>query len=1095
MAVLLRDVIGIPVRAGAEDYVLRLTEGVGHDHVAATMRDYVVTPALAEAFDQALDLVEEAVRSSISRGAFLTGSFGSGKSHFMAVLHALLGNEPIARAEPLLQPAIARHDPVLQDKKVLRLAFHLLGAKSLEDALFGGYLRQLRELHPGAPLPAVHISDGILADAENLRRDLRDDRFFSRLNGDSADDKWAALLGSGAWTLESYESARAASPESENRQQLVTALARTFFQAFTQQAGYVDLDTGLTAISRHAAGLGYNAIVLFLDELVLWLAFSVQDKSFFSRESQKITKLVESGGGNRPIPLVSFIARQMDLRRWFADSGASGAEQDALDRAFRHQEGRFSTIVLGDDNLPYVAHKRLLAPKDAAAGEELKAAFDRLDRRGDVWDVLLDGVNTDRQHKGADEAAFRLTYPFSPALMSTLRSLASVMQRERTALKVMQQMLVDRRDVLTVDDVVPVGDCFPYVVDGRQPLDPQVANLFKSATTLYREKLLPQLRAKHGLSVQEAGADPSTLPRGFRSDDRLAKTLLLSAVAPNVPALKELTPARLASLNHGSIISPLAGAEAGVVLAAVRDWQSQIPEIRITGDARNPVIRVQLADVDYESVIGRAKGEDNVGRRRELIKELVRESFDLDDVAQDVFGATAHTEIWRGSKRTIDVVFGNVRDASWLSEDHFRNRPGTWRFVLDFPFDEPGHSTAEDFDRLETLHAGGLRGQTVVWLPRFLSDERQRELGRLVILDWLLGSDERWRKNADHLSEVDRGVAHSILESQRAALRDRLRFTIQQSYGAAAPTPGTLVDDETHDRILVSLDDSFSPAAPVGANLAAALSNLVDQAFSATYPGHPLFEPADHEVAVRELTAVQEVIERAAADPDGRVQMEPAHRGAIRRVANALSVGSAGETHFLFGDDKFAFWGRELEQAGARAGVAPDEQVTVGQLRSWIGAITPAMGLRDEVADLVVVGWAALRQRAWYHHGTAIPAPKPGSLRAEMELRPEPTPPADEWRVAIGRAERIFGVTANPYLTPAAVAEFTERVRGTARELSNAAASLPRALEDAYTTAGLSTVGEKGRLATARDAADLTDRLSRGSDRLATVAVLAEPRP
>src|SRR6516165_7550624 len=148
MSTLLRDVIDIPERTGAEDYVLRLTEGVGHDRVAATMRDYVVTPQLADAFDKALALVGEAVRSNISRGAFLTGSFGSGKSHFMAVLHALLGNEPAARAVPQLQPVVAAHDPVLQGKKVLRLAYHLLGAKSLEEAILGGYVSQIRQLHP-----------------------------------------------------------------------------------------------------------------------------------------------------------------------------------------------------------------------------------------------------------------------------------------------------------------------------------------------------------------------------------------------------------------------------------------------------------------------------------------------------------------------------------------------------------------------------------------------------------------------------------------------------------------------------------------------------------------------------------------------------------------------------------------------------------------------------------------------------------------------------------------------------------------------------------------------------------------------------------
>ncbi|HEY5114545.1 MAG TPA: hypothetical protein VIJ00_03370, partial [Nakamurella sp.] len=535
-----------------------------------------------------------------------------------------------------------------------------------------------------------------------------------------------------------------------------------------------------------------------------------------------------------------------------------------------------------------------------------------------------------------------------------------------------------------------------------------------------------------------------------------------------------------------------------MVLATVRDLQSQVPEIRLTGDTANPVIRVQLADVDYESVVERAKGEDNVGRRRELIKDLVRESLSLEDVRQDVFGATPQTEIWHGSRRVVDVVFGNVRESSWLTEDHFRSRGGTWRFIVDYPFDEPGHSTADDLNRLDTLRAGDLREQTVVWLPRFLSRERLDELGRVVILDWLLGSDERWRSNADHLSEVDRGVARSILESQRAALRDRVRSAIQESYGAAAPTPGTLVVDESHDRILVSLDDGFTPAAPVGADLAAAFRNLVDQAFTASYPAHPRFEPPDLEITVRDLVAVQEVIERAVADPDGRVLMEPAHRGSIRRVANALGVGSAGETHFLFADDKFAFWGRQIEQAAARAGVSPESTVTVGQLREWIGAVTPAMGLREEVADLVVMGWAALRQRALYHHGAVISLPKPGGLRVEMELRPERTPSADEWRTAIGRAEAIFGIVANPYLTPQAVADFTEKVRTAASTRTNTAVGLVQAVTAALTrldaTARPDATSEAGpdRLATTRAAADLVDHLTRSVDRLVTVRHLAE---
>jgi len=55
----------------------------------------------------------------------------------------------------------------------------------------------------------------------------------------------------------------------------------------------------------------------------------------------------------------------------------------------------------------------------------------------------------------------------------------------------MQQMLVERRDSLTVDDVIPRGDAFDRLVEGRDALDNQAAALFRSATSLYRDKLRP----------------------------------------------------------------------------------------------------------------------------------------------------------------------------------------------------------------------------------------------------------------------------------------------------------------------------------------------------------------------------------------------------------------------------------------------------------------------------------------------------------------------------------------------------------------------------------------------------------------------------
>ena len=282
------------------------------------------------------------------------------------------------------------------------------------------------------------------------------------------------------------------------------------------------------------------------------------------------------------------------------------------------------------------------------------------------------------------------------------------------------------------------------------------------------------------------------------------------------------------------------------MLAKVKEWARRVPEIHVGADPRNPVIRVQLSDVDYESVVENAKGEDNDGRRRELIKDLVREALGVTAADPDVFGAYAHPVIWRGSRRSVDLVFGNVRDAGWLTEDHFRARPGTWRFVIDIPSTSRALGGARIWP-----HRPDDRGRAQVPDHRVAASVpvRGAHARRAPAGDPGLAAHrhgERWKTHADHLSEVDRAQARAILEIQRTALREGLRRAMQESYGAAAPTPGTLAEDAAHDRVLVSLDPGFSPAAPVGADLGAAFGNLADQAFSATYPGHPRFEPARH---------------------------------------------------------------------------------------------------------------------------------------------------------------------------------------------------------------------------------------------------------
>ena len=94
---------------------------------------------------------------------------------------------------------------------------------------------------------------------------------------------------------------------------------------------------------------------------------------------------------------------------------------------------------------------------------------------------------------------FRQVYPFSPALVQTLVAVSSVLQRERTALKVMLQLLVDRRDALELGDLVPVGDLFDVIAEGDEPFTDVMRVHFENAKRLYHQKLLPMLERKHGV--------------------------------------------------------------------------------------------------------------------------------------------------------------------------------------------------------------------------------------------------------------------------------------------------------------------------------------------------------------------------------------------------------------------------------------------------------------------------------------------------------------------------------------------------------------------------------------------------------------------
>jgi hypothetical protein len=149
---------------------------------------------------------------------------------------------------------------------------------------------------------------------------------------------------------------------------------------------------------------------------VLWLSSRASDRAWLNAEAPKTVKLVEAQDAHRPIPMVSYVARQRDIAELVGDQLA-GADAIALRDSLKYWEGRLDVVPLEDRNLPAIVKEKVVRPKDAAAAKSLDDAFDGMRHGlGNAWGTLLGESWTEKD--------FRNLYPFSPALVEALVALS-----------------------------------------------------------------------------------------------------------------------------------------------------------------------------------------------------------------------------------------------------------------------------------------------------------------------------------------------------------------------------------------------------------------------------------------------------------------------------------------------------------------------------------------------------------------------------------------------------------------------------------------------------------------------------------------------
>ncbi|MCC3766277.1 phage resistance protein [Streptomyces sp. UNOC14_S4] len=1069
---LLRELIDIPESVSTSDFVLKLNEAVTPEGAEAALKDYVVTDRLLGNFDEALDLIKSALDSRSSKAAYLHGSFGSGKSHFMAVLYALLSRNQAARARGDLDPVRARHSWLdTDDRKFLLVPYHMLGSKSLEQRVLGKYVEHVRKLHPGCPLPQVYRTDGLFEDFAEQRRRNGDDRVIEQLAdaGDGQEDEWGDSF---AWTTELLDQAVNAPEEHENtkdldlenpstprelRARLVQDLTQTLFPSFSRSAsedadGFVSLDKGLGIISAHAKSLGYDGLVLFMDELILWLASRIHDQKFVSREADKITNFVEGGDERRAIPVVSFIARQRDLRELVGEE-MSGAAEAAVQDSLKLSGGRFDKIVLEDRNLPQIAQARLLTPTSPEAEAKVDVAFAEAKRLGpDVWDTLL---GHDKSTTGADEDAFRRTYPFAPAFMDTLVHISAALQRSRTGLKLMSQLLIDHRDDWRLGQLVPLGDLYPAIAGGGdKAFSGETSVHFEAADKLYRDKLRPYLLKTNQVTEDQLEAyrrRPDTLGdpqlaarcRDFTGDSRLLQTLLLSALAPSVPALADLTLARLHALNHGSITTRIAGTEVGRLEQKAKEWAATFPEIKVTGTGPGAVVRLELTGVDLDAVLANAQVHNNQGNRRAKMRGLLKEALGVSDGPGGFDAYDVLNLVWRGTERQVEVVFGNVAEVDSLPEATLRpSQDDAWRLVVDFPYDEGEFGPMDDLQRLRALREKpGGDSRTLAWLPTHLTDASRGDFERLVVIDKALADEVRFDSDfARSLNADDKARAKGMLQSQLAILTERVTQALRQAYGLAQKQEGVV--DLSFDTHLVAQQDVPELRLPLGASLDAAARDLAGKLLAHQYPAHPDLDPdgTGKPVKPADIRAVFEYVRKAAEDRDGQAEVDSKDRKTMARIAGGLGLGAMREAYYR----QSTAWPDHFNAQARRNSTA---EPTLVKLSDWSDLPDPR-GLPEPLRRLLAAAYAEMTDRVWVRGRMPVePAPAPHELKPDYALREQQLPDESDWAEARKRFETVLGDRAPQLRRGRIVNQFAGQIKRAAAALAQDAGRLVGELE------------------------------------------------
>jgi len=792
-------------------FVIKL-EDSSEEEKRRLIRDYVLTPQVRLELPTILKNMRSVYHQTGDLGRFIHGSFGSGKSHFMSILGLLCEGDALAwsKDDPLIQAQATEHRGWLKQAALLVVRLHMLSATrrgtGFDRAMYTAFNQALKR--QGKAEFIFLNTRGVLDDAR--QEAARYGELF-----------WQRMRDAGvAESAEHFEQMAGGSTERQER------LSRQYLDFSGRNPDSAGLDPnwgeGLQRMATHARAQGFGGLVFLVDEFLLWLG--EKDRASFVEAINQLNTLVDHNTGPRAVPIYVFVARQRNVKEFFPDM----AQEDALHRHLDHHSKRFELTTLQDVDLRHIVRERVLRRRHP---EAVQAVVDGLaERHRRLIHTLMRDVE--------DGVGYlKDVYPFHPALIEMLIDISSLMQRERSALRLLYELLVIHYPDLPLGEFLPVGSAFEAIfpeagVEGNKRL----ADL-KAVHQLYYTRFRPALDLL-SRPLEEGGIGLPTARR--RVLDQLIKTALLAEVSPRLKGSSGLDIQRLVQLNDADV----AGfTERGKITSAYQDLVELSRKVQgplqLSGQGGTALVGIVLQGVNFGELLARARTHvDNHNKRLVTFYSVLKQALGLANKPGLADGHEGVFEVrWRGTRRRGSIRFDNIRT---MSNAQFRVRDGEeFRLIIDYPWDEPGHTADDDQKRAQDVRRRDGESLTLCWLPRHLTQNEQEVILSLAaarFLSTLEGQEELLR----NLSASDR---QRIVEQATS-----LAHTEETQLGAIL-----LEVYKDHGRVVALISD-VGPRVPetqLQKNLEHFSVSLLDR----KYPSHPdfLMEPTPE--ALRKLCA------------------------------------------------------------------------------------------------------------------------------------------------------------------------------------------------------------------------------------------------